>query len=387
MESRSGEMETGLEIYNKDVLNWSRWYDGEPFHALFTDCPYEYGFLDKSWDSSGVSFSSETWAAFGDHLLPGAFGMTYGGARTWHRIAVAIEDAGFIIHPSIFCWVYATGLHKGKRIDYIIDKEEGVYDQREVIEKSRATYGYQKHGGRWAKDHFVTRPYSEEALAWWEHRYGIQTLRPAVEPIILFQKPYVGKKTDSIREYGTGALHTEACKYEGGKWPTNFVVSHHPLCTMSNCHHLCNVANGNFDAGHFPSFRWDADLVEGMSVFYGKKSLGQERSICLEDVNHPTVKPITINIWLARLLLPPSKYEQRRMLVPFGGVMSEAIASILAGWENVVSVEKNKTYAKAGSVRAKWWIRMAEKYGPSVEGILEAASKDDNSAEQLRLQM
>ena len=163
-------MDSRLEIYNENILDWCKEYDGDPFHALLTDSPYEYGFMGKTWDSSGVSFSSDTWAALGEHMLPGAFGVTYGGARTWHRIAVAIEDAGLIIHPSIFCWTYATGLHKAARIDTAIDREAGAYDDREVIEKSRASYGYQKSGERWTKDHFVTKPATEEALLWWEYR-------------------------------------------------------------------------------------------------------------------------------------------------------------------------------------------------------------------------
>jgi len=376
-------METTLEIYNEDINKWSKEYSGPPFHALFTDCPYEYGFMGKSWDSSGVSFLPDTWAALGKHLLPGAFGMTYGGARTWHRIATAIEDAGFIIHPSIFCWAYATGLHKAARIDTAIDKEKGVYDEREVLEKSTATYGYQRSGERWNKDHFVTRPASKEALAWWEYRYGIQALRPAVEPIILFQKPYEGKKVDSIREYGSGALHIEACKYEGGKWPTNVVISHHPLCTKAKCHPTCNLHNGNFDNAYFPTFSWGPDFLEGVNLYYNKKSLGPEREIELGGINHPTIKPISLNVWLAKLLLPPGVYSPRRLLVPFGGVMSESIGAILAGWEHIVSVEKTHEYANAGRNRAEWWMQMANKYGNDVDEILKASAIDDGMAEQL----
>ena len=111
------------EIIHGDVIEWAQSYIGDKFHALLTDCPYEYGFMGKSWDSSGVSFKPETWVALGDHLYPGAFGMTYAGARTWHRIATAIEDAGFIIHPSIFGYLYPSGFPKATRIDTQIDKE------------------------------------------------------------------------------------------------------------------------------------------------------------------------------------------------------------------------------------------------------------------------
>ena len=378
-------MDRGLEIVNQDVIEWSKSYSGDKFHALLTDSPYEYGFMDKSWDSSGVSFSPATWEALGEHMLPGAFGATYSGARTWHRIAVAIEDAGLIIHPSIFCWTYATGLHKGKRLDGKIDKDAGVYDDREILKKSAASYGYQKSGGRWTKDHYVTKPVTEEALMWWEYRYGIQALRPAVEPIILFQKPYDGKTIASIREHGAGALHIEATKYDGGRWPTNFIVVHHPLCTEAQCYHSCNALRQSADGDYFMSLGWEYDIAEGTSVRYGKKSLGLERTIGIDPpVGHPTMKPLSVNIWLSKLLLPPSGFAPRRLLVPFGGVMSESIGAVLAGWEHVTSVEINEEYATAGKSRAEWWFDMADKHGPNVEAILKAASGDDEPA-QLKL--
>jgi len=331
--------------------------------------------MDKSWDSTGVSFSADTWYALARHMLPGAFGMTYGGARTWHRIAAAIEDAGLIIHPSIFCWIYATGLHKAARIDTWIDRENGVYDDREIIEKSTATYGYQKSGERWAKDHYVTLPASEEAAIWYDYRYGLQALRPAVEPVILFQKPYDGRPLDSIREYGAGALYTESGKYNGGKWPTNFLMVHHPLCTESACHPDCVVLSLGEKAEYFPAFDWsynDAELVA-----YNKKALGQERKLGIEtNVNHPTMKPLSVNQWLARLLLPPKEYEPRRILVPFGGIMSETIGALLAGWEEIVSVEINEEYTTPGITRVQWWQGMIKKYGPNVPKIIKAAKED-----------
>lgn len=383
-------MEYGnLTVINDDIVNWSKNYDGERFHALITDSPYEYGFLDKKWDSTGVGTDESTWVQLGELLYPGAFGLTYGGSRTWHKLATALENAGFIIHPTIFCWTYATGLHKAKHIDTIIDKEAGVYEQREIIEKSRATYGYQKSGERWTKDHFVTRPVTDEAIDWWEYRYGLQSLRPAVEPIILFQKPYKGKWTDSIREYGAGAFHIEATKYDGGKWPTNFIVVHHPLCTNDECYQTCNVASLPPGKNQFLTMFDDSDTMIASQVFYHKKSLGLERSIGIDkSVKHPTIKPISVNAWLAKLLLPPEKYSPRRLLVPFAGVMSEAIGGIFAGWEDVVGIEINSEYAVSGANRADWWINAAKKYGPDVDKIISATKEErKNNSSQLKLEI
>ncbi|GAF69059.1 unnamed protein product, partial [marine sediment metagenome] len=87
-----------------DVLDWAAEYDGPKFHALLCDPPYHLGangFMNKSWDAAkyGIAFNPDTWAALAQHLHPGAFGMAFASARGWHRLAVAIEDAGLRIHP------------------------------------------------------------------------------------------------------------------------------------------------------------------------------------------------------------------------------------------------------------------------------------------------
>jgi site-specific DNA-methyltransferase (adenine-specific) len=92
-------------VNQADVIDWATGYTGEPFHALLCDPPYEYGFMGKSWDATGISYRKETWEAYLRILCPGGFGMAFGGARTAHRLAVAIEDAGFVIHPQI-AWIY-----------------------------------------------------------------------------------------------------------------------------------------------------------------------------------------------------------------------------------------------------------------------------------------
>ncbi|HUW11898.1 MAG TPA: hypothetical protein VM537_19380, partial [Anaerolineae bacterium] len=104
-----------------DVLEW----EGDQFHAMLCDPPYELGFMGKRWDGTGIAFQSETWAHLAQFLLPGAFGMAFSGSRTWHRLAVAIEDAGLIIHPSIFGWAYGSGFPKATRIDTQVDKRKG----------------------------------------------------------------------------------------------------------------------------------------------------------------------------------------------------------------------------------------------------------------------
>ena len=125
-----------------DVLHWAETYQGEKFHAMLCDPPYHLtdiartfqgkggsidehtgrvrsnerrksaGFMGSRWDGldehgSGIAFRPETWAALARHLLPGAFVMAFASSRGYHRLACAMEDAGLILHPSIFN--YRTG--------------------------------------------------------------------------------------------------------------------------------------------------------------------------------------------------------------------------------------------------------------------------------------
>jgi len=117
-----------------DILTWAQTYTGPKFHALLCDPPYHLtsivdrfgsdtaapaqfgtdgafaraskGFMGKTWDGGDIAFRPSTWAAIAEHLYPGAWGMVFASSRGWHRLAVAIEDAGLIIQPTIFGWSY-----------------------------------------------------------------------------------------------------------------------------------------------------------------------------------------------------------------------------------------------------------------------------------------
>jgi len=92
--------------------------------AIVTDPPYELGFMGKSWDSSGIAYSVELWQECLRVLKPGGHLLAFGGSRTWHRIAVAIEDAGFDVRDSI-AWLYGSGFPKSLDISKAIDKRGG----------------------------------------------------------------------------------------------------------------------------------------------------------------------------------------------------------------------------------------------------------------------
>lgn len=242
------------KIYSQDVIEWAKEYNKGKFHALLTDTPYNLdtitkrfgkknsspakfgkdgvfqrsskGFMNSAWDTD-IAFQSDTWESLAEHLYPGAFCMAFSGSRTWHRMAVAIEDAGMIIHPTVFGWLNSQGFPKATNISKQIDKSLGLERPKGKL----ITNGHGKHNikvdlhkqgdtgiGHWdgsKKVYNESLPASELAQIFEGHRYGLQALKPAVEPIIVFQKPYEGKPLDNIVATGAGAINID-----GGRIPT-----------------------------------------------------------------------------------------------------------------------------------------------------------------------
>jgi site-specific DNA-methyltransferase (adenine-specific) len=245
-----------------DVREWAASYSGLPFHALLSDPPYSLGngkkgFMGKVWDTD-IASNKETWSLLAKHLLPGAFGMVFASSRGYHRVACAIEDAGLILHPSFFGWVTAQGFPKATNISVGIDKRLANIGPRGKAFKTAGAGDREDLQGKNGKAGMAyDAPISAEAQVWRGHRYGLQCLKPALEPIILFQKGYSGKPIDSIMKYGAGALNIDDARipsekiytsrnialgsssggiyspanipaqfesHDNGRWPANFYV-------------------------------------------------------------------------------------------------------------------------------------------------------------------
>jgi hypothetical protein len=117
---------------NRDVLAT---LPSNSVDACVTDPPYELGFMGRRWDSSGIAYDKYLWAEVWRVLKPGGHLLAFGGTRTWHRLAVAIEDAGFDVRDSM-AWMYGSGFPKSldvsKELDKVIDKAAGA-ERRDVI--------------------------------------------------------------------------------------------------------------------------------------------------------------------------------------------------------------------------------------------------------------
>jgi DNA modification methylase len=197
--------DTVLEIHHCDIHEYE--HEGEQAHVVFCDAPYEMKFMGHAWDASGVAFSAKAWAAMYDALLPGGFLLTFASPRGLHLQAKAIEDAGFMIHPFLFGWAYGTGLPKATRVGIPAEKAGGVIQHKKRT-KVYADGHVQYHAGgkqgyhAWAGKGEYKEPVPEGQLGvtWTGHRYGLQALKPSLEPMIFAQRPYGKVSSKTIHE-------------------------------------------------------------------------------------------------------------------------------------------------------------------------------------------
>jgi len=173
--------------------------------SIVCDPPYELGFMGKSWDSSGIAYSVELWQQCLRVLKPGGHLLAFGGTRTWHRLAVAIEDAGFEIRDNI-AWLYGSGFPKSHNISKAIDKMQGV--KFEAKPASGVGFMNSNDDGYHTTLNQLTRigESTDEAKKW--DGWGT-ALKPAHEPIVVARKPVIGTVAENVLKYGTGGLNID----------------------------------------------------------------------------------------------------------------------------------------------------------------------------------
>lgn len=265
---------------------------------------FSKGFMGQQWDGGDIAFRPETWRTIGTALKPGGFLVAFGGTRTHHRLACAIEDAGFVIQDCLM-WLFATGFPKGRT-----------------------------------------------------------QLKPAYQPIILAYRPG-GKRTLSIDEcriplegdYKCGANGrpsltglgdnydpTTANRHSDvGRWPANLlhdnsdeVLALFPQTGRSaasdkrngrdNANVFCLSRTENWVRGH------NDDGGSAARFFFSAKAGNQDRF----GSKHPTVKPVDLMRWLVQLVTPPTN---GLVLDPFAGSGTTGVAALAAG-RNAVLIER-----------------------------------------------
>lgn len=181
--------------------------------AAVTDPPYELGFMGHGWDASGIAYSVQLWREVLRVLRPGGHLLSFGGTRTYHRMACAVEDAGFEIRDSILAWLYGQGFPKSLDVARAIDESLCRVPGRHFWHEASLPKGPKAQPG----DHVCARTELGSA-----HDGEGTALKPAVEPIVVARKPLEGTVAGNVLKYSTGGLNVDACRIAGasgaGHW-------------------------------------------------------------------------------------------------------------------------------------------------------------------------
>ena len=211
-------MENKFTLYNGDCLEVMRGMEDNSVDSIVTDPPYGLSFMGKAWDHGVPSVA--IWREALRVLKPGGHLLSFGGSRTYHRMASAIEDAGFEIRDQIM-WVYGSGFPKSLDVSKAIDKVAGA--ARTKVPATGSLHkntnlnddGWSKIGDREPlMDSNV--PVTDSAKQW--DGWGT-SLKPAHEPIVVARKPLVGTVVANVLTHGTGALNIDGCRIEGQDVP------------------------------------------------------------------------------------------------------------------------------------------------------------------------
>jgi len=203
------------ELHLGDCIATMRTMADNSVDSIVTDPPYELGFMGKAWDASGIAYNVEMWREALRVLKPGGHLLAFSGSRTYHRMAVAIEDAGFDIRDQIM-WVYGSGLPKSLDVSKAIDKAAGAV--REVIghdaakaAKQTAKQDTEAYGDYAGSTGNISAPATDAARQW--EGWGT-ALKPAHEPICVARKPLAKGLTvaANLLQFGTGAINIDGCR-------------------------------------------------------------------------------------------------------------------------------------------------------------------------------
>lgn len=189
--------------------------------SVVTDPPYGLLFMGKKWDYDvpSVDFWKEVYRV----LKPGGHIVSFGGTRTYHRMVVNMEDAGFEIRDQIM-WIYGSGFPKSHNIGKAVDKIEGNERESKVIVNGMQTRfllpynswnSSMNNGG--IKQDFNPEYEPTKGTSEWE---GFGTaLKPANEPICLARKPLSEKSVaENVLKWRTGGINVDGCRVEGESW-------------------------------------------------------------------------------------------------------------------------------------------------------------------------
>ena len=382
------------EIYAGNNLEILPTLADHSIDSIVTDPPYELGFMGKSWDSSGIAYNVELWRECLRVLKPGGHLLAFGGTRTFHRIAVAIEDAGFEIRDNI-AWLYGSGFPKSHNISLAIDKAAGLQEHRGSAinvsgkgERNDIKTSVSSLNGKLKPAYSEAKSF--EAKQW--EGWGT-ALKPAHEPIIVARKPLIGTVAANLLEHGVGGLNIGGSRIGTTieTWPSsrNYSAKEMSRPGSTNAVDAQTQSTGPAPAGRWPANiildEYTAELLDEQSdasrFFYVAKASKRDRNEGLDKLEvkrpdertstgmgtfeekgvqpqrnfHPTVKPTALMQYLIKLVTPAGGL----VLDPFCGSGSTGKAALLANYQFI-------------------GIEITADYLPIIEGRLKHATESKN---------
>jgi len=338
-----------------DSLERLRELDANSVDSVVTDPPYGLSFMNKHWDYDVPSV--DLWREVFRVLKPGGHLLSFGGTRTYHRMVVAIEDAGFEIRDTV-CWHYASGFPKSLNVEKAIikmgvDAEKyaglgtAIKPATELIALCR-------------------KPLSEKTVA-------ANVLKWGCGAINVDQSRIGSEQTTTVRNGNSGA-HGRYGKDDRvferlnppGRWPANVLLSccgndpHDADCaaamldaqsghSISRPHKNKTIGkSGSFNASENEAFSPHNDSGGASRFFYVAKASKRERNAGMGDAvnHHPTVKPVKLMEYLVRMITPPGGV----CLDPFMGSGSTGVACVNLGF-NFIGIERDEQYLEIAKRR------------------------------------
>lgn len=383
-----------VKLYVGNSLTRLKELEDNSIDSIVTDPPYEIGYIGHGWDSTGIAYSVELWAEALRVLKPGGHLLSFGATRTWHRMAVAVEDAGFEIRDQI-AWLYNSGMPKGMNISKQLDKM-ATKEPKDVAHLYNFT--------EWMRSTGLTAKQLNEATGTnMGSHYLTDKTQPAIPTPELFEKLrpllvereieipewiedfLLGKASKEVKErtnvFNLGEwvkenhqaaakpVTAEAQKWQG--WNTALKPSFEPVIVArkpidktniptnviaygtgalnitANRYNHEGVAGGRYPSNVMIDEGAASILQDDSRFFYIAKPSKNERPIA-DGLAHPTVKPLALMRQLIRLVTPPGGV----VLDIFAGSGSTLEAAALEGFDSI-GFELTEEYVPLIEVRAE----------------------------------
>ena len=389
-----------MKLLLGDCLDKLKELEDNSVDSIVTDPPYGLSFMGKKWDYDVPS--QDIWEECLRVLKHGGHLLAFAGSRTYHRMAVKIEDAGFEIRDQIM-WVYGSGFPKSFNIGKGVDKKLG--NEREVVGKN---LNHRERNNNMKEMLSLNNPIITKGNSEWEG-WGT-ALKPAHEPIVMARKPLSEKTVvDNVLKWGTGGINIDESRI-GNEGATK--RSHQAEYekkddgTEDRSEHWARTGHGiiKLNEGRFPAniiFDEEAGKIldeqsgvftDGASrFFYCPKTSKNDRNEGLDDFeekqtvgggggigdyqndvnsasgkfgsekapsknNHPTVKPTDLMLYLIRLVTP----KCGKTLDPFMGSGSTGKAAVRGGFD-FIGIEREDEYMKIAEARIQYEIECTNK--------------------------